>query len=355
MKPEPTLLEPIFSPRIWGSRSLAPLFPEKSNLAEPLGEAWLTGQECRIVNGPFAGRTLGAAWKEMPAEWRGTRLLGEPDFPLLAKFIFPEDKLSIQVHPDDAYAKQHEAAAGARGKTEMWYAVSARPGASLLLGFRNGVTPEQFRQALPRGGLEEMFERLKVYEGDAFFVPAGTPHTIGPGMVLCEIQEYSDLTYRVYDYNRLDSSGKPRDLHVEKALAVMNFGASRGGKIASIQQQSGALKKIYCAACPYFAVEKWEFHEAVSGATSAGQFEILILLSGNGRLRTSDWGKEFRAGQAWLLPAGLGTYTLVPRSLQGSTSGTTLLRAYVPVIEEFEQELMRAGASSAAVSQIVFH
>lgn len=354
MKLEPTLLEPVFSPRIWGSRSLAPLFPEKSNLSEPLGEAWLTGHGCRIANGPFAGRTLGAAWKEMPAEWRGTRLLSEPEFPLLAKLIFPEDKLSIQVHPDDAYASRHEAAAGGRGKTEMWYAVSARPGASLLLGFRKGVTPEQFRQALPSGDLEEMFERLKVYDDDVFFVPAGTPHTIGPGMVLCEIQEYSDLTYRLYDYNRLDASGKPRELHVEKALAVMNFGASRGGKIASVQQESGALKKTYCAACPYFAVERWDFREAVSGATSAGQFEILIFLSGNGRLRTADFGKEFRPGQAWLLPASLGKYTLVPRSLQGSTSGAALLRAYVPVIEEFALNLTQAGAASEAVSRIVF-
>ncbi|HEX9456344.1 MAG TPA: type I phosphomannose isomerase catalytic subunit, partial [Candidatus Acidoferrum sp.] len=129
MRLEPTLLEPIFAPRIWGSRSLGPLFPEKTNLSEPLGEAWLTGRECRIATGPYAGRTLGAAWKEMPAEWRGTRLRDAAEFPLLAKFIFPEDKLSIQVHPDDHYAREHEAAAGGRGKTEMWYAVAARPGA----------------------------------------------------------------------------------------------------------------------------------------------------------------------------------------------------------------------------------
>ncbi|HYL10354.1 MAG TPA: type I phosphomannose isomerase catalytic subunit [Candidatus Acidoferrales bacterium] len=354
MKPEPTLLEPIFSPRIWGSRSLAPLFPEKSNLSEPLGEAWLTGRECRIVNGPHAGRTLGAAWKEMPAEWRGTRLLGEAEFPLLAKFIFPEDKLSIQVHPDDAYASRHEAAAGGRGKTEVWYAVAARPGATLLLGFRKGVTPEQLCQALPSGDLEEMFERVNVSAGDVIFVPAGTPHTIGPGMVLCEIQEYSDLTYRVYDYNRRDSSGRPRELHVGKALAVMNFGASRGGKIPSVQQQAGALKKTYCAACPYFAVEKWEFLEAVGGATGAGQFEVLIFLSGSGRIRSGDSEKEYRAGQAWLLPASLGKYGLVPQSVPRSASGTALLRAYVPELKEFEQKLARAGLPGTAVSRIVF-
>jgi mannose-6-phosphate isomerase len=354
VKPEPTLLEPIFSPRIWGSRSLAPLFPEKSNLSKPLGEAWLTGHECRIANGPYAGGTLGAAWKQMTAEWRGARLLGEAEFPLLVKLIFPEDKLSIQVHPDDAYASREEAPAGGRGKTEMWYAVSARPGASLLLGLRKGVTLEQFRQALPGGGLEEMLERLDVSAGDIFFVPAGTPHTIGPGMVLCEIQEYSDLTYRLYDYNRLDSSGRPRELHVEKALAVMNFAATRAGKIAGLQQQAGTLKKTYCAACPYFAVEKWEFREAVEGATTTGQFEVLVFLSGSGRVRSGDSEKEYRAGQAWLLPASLGKYGLVPQSVPGSACGTALLRAYVPEIKEFEQSLTRAGLPGTAVSRVVF-
>jgi mannose-6-phosphate isomerase len=129
MRPEPTRIEPVFSPRIWGARSLAPLFPEKTNLKEPLGEAWLTGVDCRIVSGPYTGKTLGEAWREMPAEWRGTRLASTTHFPLLVKFVFPTDKLSIQVHPDDAYAALHEQAAGGRGKTEMWYAVSAERGA----------------------------------------------------------------------------------------------------------------------------------------------------------------------------------------------------------------------------------
>ena len=117
LSPEPFRIEPIFSPRIWGSRSLAPLFPNKTDLAEPLGEAWLTGVDCKIVTGPFAAKSLGAAWHEMPVDWRGSALKTVKDFPLLAKFIFPKDKLSIQVHPDDAYASVHEKAAGGRGKT----------------------------------------------------------------------------------------------------------------------------------------------------------------------------------------------------------------------------------------------
>ncbi len=348
MRLEPTLLEPIFSPRIWGARSLEPLFPEKTNLSEPLGEAWLTGHECRIANGSCAGRTLGAAWKEMPAEWRGTRLRDVAEFPLLAKFIFPEDKLSIQVHPDDSYAREHEAAAGGRGKTEMWYAVAARPGAQLFVGFRKGVSPQQFHWALANGTLEDLFERINVSAGDVFFVPAGTPHTIGPGMVLCEVQEYSDLTYRVYDYNRVDSKGRPRELHMEKALAVMNFGPTRGGKVAPIHQKRGPLKKMYCAACRYFAVEKWEFREAVSAETEGGHFDILIFLSGNGRICRGNDGPAYRAGQAWLLPAALGAYQLLPQAQ------TSLLRTYVPDVNEFERRLTNARVAETALSRIVF-
>ena len=351
MRLEPTLLEPIFSPRIWGARSLEPLFPEKTNLAEPLGEAWLTGHDCRMANGPYAGRPLGAAWKEMSVEWRGTRLMDAAEFPLLAKFIFPQDKLSIQVHPDDEYARKNEQAAGGRGKTEMWYAVVARPGAELLVGFRKTVTPERFRQALANGTLEDLFAHLRVREGDVFFVPAGTPHTIGPGMILCEVQEYSDLTYRVYDYNRVDFRGKPRELHVEKALQVMNFTNSRGGEVETLRQERGPLKITFCCACRYFAVEKWEFREAVNAATQAEHFDVLIFLAGKGRIRFGDQQAEYRTGQAWLLPAGLGAYELLPQS---STAVTSLLRAYVPEIKEFERNLSNLGVAEAALSKIVF-
>src|SRR5262245_46077182 len=167
----------------------------------------------------------------MPTEWRGTLFAEPSDFPLLIKFIFPNDKLSIQVHPDDAYASVHEKAAGGRGKTEMWYVVSAQPGARLLAGLKPSVTKEDFRAALADHSLEDLLRSYDVHAGDTFFVPAGMPHTIGPGMVICEVQEYSDLTYRVYDYNRIDAQGNPRELHVDKALTVMNFASFARAKV----------------------------------------------------------------------------------------------------------------------------
>lgn len=348
MRPEPTLLEPIFSPRIWGARSLAPLFPEKINLQEPLGEAWLTGHQCRVASGPFASRTLGEAWHGMPAEWRGTRLANEADFPLLVKFLFPNDKLSIQVHPDDAYAAVHERAAGGRGKTEMWYAVAAEPGAELLLGMKPGASRESFLAALRNASVDGLLERWGVRSGDAFFVPAGTPHTIGPGMILCEVQEYSDLTYRVYDYERLDASSKPRELHVEKALAVMNFGEFAGGRVAPVEVWRGALKKTYLAACRYFAVEKWEFGAAVEAAVGTEQFELLTVLSGTGQIENGGQKRAYERAQAWLLPAGLGAYRILPKP------ETTLLRACVPNLGEFARRLLAEGVKETELDRIVF-
>src|SRR6202048_908113 len=259
VRPEPIRIEPIFSPRLWGSRSLAPIYLEKNNLAEPLGEAWLTGVDCKIASGPFSGKSLGDAWSAMPVEWRGTRLVSCKDFPILVKFIFPQDKLSIQVHPDDAYAAPHEQAAGGRGKTEMWHAVSSEPGARLLLGLKPGTDKEKFLDAMKENRLEDVFQSRPVTAGDTFFVAAGTPHTIGPRMILCEVQEYSDLTYRVYDYGRVDDKGRLRELHIEKAMEVMKFEAEAPSKIIPLQLPSShAVTKTLLSACSFFAVERWE-------------------------------------------------------------------------------------------------
>ena len=175
MRPAPFRIVPTFAPRIWGTRSLAPIFPEKKDLPERIGEAWLTDVRCLIANGPFAGKTLGEAWPGLPAEWRGPRCAEMPDFPLLVKFIFPTDKLSIQVHPNDEYASAHEAAAGGRGKTEMWHVVSAQPGSVLFLGLKAGVTKKEFAAAVGSKSLENLFEVHAVEGKETFFVPAGVP------------------------------------------------------------------------------------------------------------------------------------------------------------------------------------
>jgi mannose-6-phosphate isomerase len=348
MRPEPARIEPIFSPRIWGARSLAPLFPEKINLPEPLGEAWLTGVDCRLASGPFEGKTLGEAWRLMPEEWRGSRLAYTANFPLLIKFLFPNDKLSIQVHPDDAYAAAHEQAAGGRGKTEMWHAVSAEPDAHVLIGLLRKTDQAKFLRAIETGTLEDLFIHWRVQPGDTFFVPAGTPHTIGPGMVLCEVQEYSDLTYRVYDYGRVDAHGKPRELHIQKALNVIQFDFLRGGKASQIRLPASGAHRSLLAACKYFATERWKNFGTLETQSNAGHFDLFVVLAGSGDLTWDGGVAKYQSGHCWFVPASLGQFALRTRE------PTKILRIYLPDLAALRANLEQEGHSVQTIEKTVF-
>jgi mannose-6-phosphate isomerase len=365
VKPEPFRIAPIFFERLWGARSLAPLFPGMHHLKSPIGEAWLTGLDCCVANGPFKGKTLREVWREMPIEWRGKNLVNTTDFPLLVKFIFPTEKLSIQVHPDDVYASEHEQVAGGRGKTEMWHVVSAEPGATLLAGLKPYVTKKQFIEAMEsHKNLEDLFQSHEVSAGNTFFIPAGTPHTIGPNMTICEVQEYSDLTYRISDYGRVDAHGKPRELHVQKALEVLNFDARDYSKRPRVPLLRTPLaENDLLAACPYFAAEIWE-PMVVSCQTDPSHFDLLVVLSGNGVLDGPGFAFPYQQGECWLLPADLGRYYLLagaisPASKNGyeqspKSKPTTLLRTYVPEIQTLRNELLNAGHTKSVLSEIVF-
>jgi len=347
VKIAPVRLSPVFIPRIWGSRDLQPLFAAPPGDAGPVGEVWLTGDQCQFASGPLAGRSLGETWPALPEEWTGRRVRGTPRIPLLVKFLFPEDKLSVQVHPGDDYAREHEAAAGGVGKTEMWYVVSSREGAELRIGLEPGVTRESFCQAIADGTVERCLRPFAVRAGDAFFIPAGTVHTIGPGMVLCEVQEHSDLTYRVFDYGRLQADGQPRPLHIRQSLEVMNFGDQAGGRTEPLRVERGPLLETYLAACPHFVVERWEFSQSIAGATSPDRFELLIVVAGRGRI---EWGSEtipYGPAEVWLIPAALGGYQIVPES------ETSLLRTYVPDLREFTKMLAGQQIEKAAWSRLV--
>jgi mannose-6-phosphate isomerase len=346
----PARLEPIFSPRPWGARSLAPLFPDKSNLAEPLGEAWLTGDDCRFASGPFAGKKLHEAWDEMPTNWSGTEFdSGRTTFPLLVKFLFAQEKLSVQVHPDDAYASERERTAGGRGKTEMWYVIDAGSGAEVLTGLKPSVTRDGFKRSITDSSVEDSLQHVPLLPGDAMFVPAGTVHTIGAGFVLCEIQQNSDLTYRVFDYNRRDADGKSRELHLEKAFDVIRFGPQRGGKVEPAMVARAGVTKTFFTACRYFATERWKLTAPLSAQTSPQHFELLICVEGAGSIR---WGKEsipFAPAQVWLVPAGLGSFQLAPES------SATILRTYPPSsLAAAAAHLAAQGLSEPEISRLVF-
>jgi mannose-6-phosphate isomerase len=337
-------------PRIWGARSLAPIYPDKTNLPEPIGEAWLTGPECKIETGPLAG-PLNQAWLKMRPEWRGTEFASHRtahEFPLLVKFLFPTDQLSIQVHPDDAYARQNEAP-GAVGKTEVWHVVSAEPGATLLLGLVPKVDREKFQSAIKQGGLETFFRRLPVSAGDTFYVPSGTPHTIGPGMILCEVQQNSDLTYRLYDFHRVDAHGNPRELHIEKSMAVIDFDHRKGGKVTPVALPSAnGAKKSLLVACPYFATERWDFSAPHQANSDPAHFELLVILSGRGIIQRSGGSCRYLRGECWFVPANLGEFSVAPES------PTSVLRTYVPNISAMRNQLSRIGVPNSALEQVLF-
>jgi mannose-6-phosphate isomerase len=361
----PSRIAPIFLTRIWGARSLAPLFPEKVNLAEPLGEVWLTAVDCRMASGPYEGKFLGAAWREMPSEWRGSALAHVSEFPILVKFIFPADKLSIQVHPDDAYASVNEQAAGGRGKTEMWHAVTAQPEARVLIGLKPGVDREKFLKALDARTLEQLFEAHPVNPGDTFFIPAGTPHAIGPHMVLCEIQEYSDLTYRVYDYGRTDVHGNPRELHITKALEVTDFTKTRGGgrvlhprDFAGAQLRPGpggnaapplgSRSSHLLAACPFFSATRQDFVSRIETRSTPERFEVAIILSGAGSIEWHGKQAKYQAGECWFIPASLGTFAFQ------AESATAVIRATVPDLTELRGTLLEEGMPVEQLEKVLF-
>jgi mannose-6-phosphate isomerase len=308
----------------------------------------MTGNECRFTNGPFAGQKLGEVWPRMSAEWSGTAIDRSVDFPLLVKFLFTEDKLSVQVHPCDEHATQYEPDIGARGKTEMWYALRARAAAEVLVGLKPSVTTEDFRRAIADGTVEESLTHVPMHAGDAIFVPAGTAHTIGSGLLLCEIQQHSDITYRVYDYNRPDTDGRMRPLHIEKALRVMSFGPQAGGKIEPVSIKRGSVKNTYLAACPYFATEKWEFKADAAEETSPAHFDLLIFIEGHGSIC---WGNEriaYRPTEVWLIPAALGNYQLKP------DKETSVLRTYVPRdVKEFATHLAKQGIKESEIARLI--
>ena len=283
----------------------------------------------------------------MPLEWRGSRLASFADFPVLVKFIFPHDKLSIQVHPDDSYAAKYEQAAGGRGKTEMWHIVSADPGAELLVGLKPGVNKSQFVDAVKQGIVEDLFVRHSVHEGDTFFVPAGTQHAILPGVIVCEVQEYSDLTYRVYDYGRVDAAGKPRDLHLDKALQVTNFSGMQGGKVLPLALHSPDANKHLLAACAFFGTERWDCHKTTPIESDPSQFQLFVILHGTGKFYDAEFSLPYQMGEAWFLPASLSPILLQP------ASATALLRVVIPDREELHRQLRSLGFEDAVLSRVL--
>lgn len=288
-KVAPFRLKPWFSERVWGKRDLRPWY-DSTGTAEPVGEAWLTGPESIIETGLLSGRTLGSI---------SDRIGGE--FPLLVKILFPNDKLSVQVHPDDAQA---QAAGQIRGKTECWYVLEAAPGAAVALGLKPGVDTAQIAASVADGTMEQLLEQVPVSTGDMIFVDAGTVHAIGPGVVLLETQQTSDITYRLYDY------GRPRELHLEQGIAVTKT-QTHAGKVEP-RVMDGCVRLIEQK---YFTVDRFDASFGEIRLTNDGP-ACLVSLSGWGTVKTTAGSTGLKPGQAVVLPEGTGDVVIdVPAPL----------------------------------------
>jgi mannose-6-phosphate isomerase len=288
----------MFVARVWGSRDLRPWYDyamDGGTDRQPIGEVWLTGDDCRVATGPHTGKSLASLFREEPNALLGQ---GTPslDSPLLIKVIFAREKLSVQVHPDDQLAQKY---GQPRGKTECWYALSAEPEARVAVGLKAGVTGDAVRAGIKNGSLEESLQVLPVSAGDMIFVDAGTVHAIWPGSILLETQQNCDLTYRLYDY------GRPRELHVEKSLEAMRL-TTRAGKVAPKTLDDRTILVDQ----DYFCVERIPVKFSRSSSTLPAPDETkpglsyLFAAAGSARITSPSFGEvELPARGIVVLPA----------------------------------------------------
>lgn len=261
MPEQPIRLKPDFRAKVWGSTRLEPWFPPPP---EAMGEVWYQA---------------------------------EPPLSLLPKLLFTSERLSVQVHPDDLQAR---ARGLSNGKTEMWHVLRAEPGATIGLGFKRQLTKHEAREASLSGAIEDLIDWLPVKAGDTVFTPAGTVHALGAGLVVCEIQQNSDTTYRLYDY------GRPRELHLEEALAVADLGPPKHRPVAAGEVRDGELKRL--VKCPYFVTELLVASREVLLAGPRNPYRLLMVLEGAGVIS----GQPYRAGECWLMPSESGEVVVRP-------------------------------------------
>jgi len=307
----PIVFEPIFQERIWGGRKLEELFGKNIPVGKCIGESWeivdRPEAQSMVRDGPLADRSLHDLWVNFREEVFGKG--GDaPRFPLLIKLLDAREKLSLQVHPTEEVAES----LGGEAKTEFWYVAAAEPNAEIYVGLRNTMAREQFEQAVRSGTIADRVHTIPVKTGDAMFLPSGRFHAVGAGNVLVEVQQNSDTTYRVFDWNRVDETGKPRSLHIAEALQCIDF---TDVAPKPVQPNGETL-----AGNTLFEVQKWNL-ESPREIAPPGQFAIVLCLSG--ALRCGDG--EFSAGQFFLLPASMFNRTVRPKR-----EGTSLLRIVIP-------------------------
>lgn len=334
-------LKAIYKEMLWGGDKLGKIYG-KPIPSDRTGESWEAAEHkngCSLIDGgKYDGMKITEALSDMNG--MGTLNEGAEKFPLLIKFIDANDKLSVQVHPDDAYAAELEQ--GELGKTEMWYILDAAEDANLIFGFNKDVTKEEFATAIKEGTLSEVLNFVDVKKGDVFFIPAGRVHAICEGLLIAEIQQNSDTTYRLFDWNRVDKDGNPRQLHIEKGVKVSDTTSSLGlERTVALKYSDGDAERSMLAMCRYFAAE----HIAVKGSAEIfcdeTSFNIITVLDGEGKIN----GLAAKAGDGFIVPAGFGTFSV--------TGDITVIRSFVPSIDAERAKLEKAGFTAEEIDGIV--
>ena len=298
---QPIKLLPAFKDYLWGGTRLKTEFNKKSEL-EKVAESWELSThkdgESVVASGEYKGKKLSEYIAENPYDVLGERARAFDFFPVLIKFIDAKDNLSVQVHPDDEYARKYN---GEYGKTEMWYVLECDEGAQLYYGFKEKITKDEFRQRIENNTLTEVLNSVKVKKGDVYFIEAGTVHAIGKGIVICEIQQNSNTTFRVYDYNRKDANGNTRQLHIEQAIEVAKTEPAKPYK---------SDRENVLASCKYFTVEKADVDGTKSFEISDSCFKSGIAVEGSGVLKLDGFETVFNKGDSIFIPAQNAGFTV---------------------------------------------
>lgn len=310
----PLLMQAPVKDYIWGGTRLRDIYHKVSE-ADKLAESWELS--CHpagpsvIANGPAKGETLAGYLAKNGMELLGTKGKDCKNFPIMIKLIDAKDNLSVQVHPDDEYALKKE---GELGKTEMWYIIDAEPGAELLYGVEKEITRQELADSLQNGTITEICHHAPVKKGDVFFIPAGTIHAIGKGILLAEVQENSNTTYRLFDYNRLGNDGKPRQLHVEQGSEVCSL-----KPLPLVDERKRVALSADCTAellvsCDYFNTYSIELDGSSHLDANEESFHTFTVLEGSLRLTANDEAIDMNAGESVFLPANMGKYSIAGKA-----------------------------------------
>jgi mannose-6-phosphate isomerase len=316
----PLIFQPRYKDRIWGGRELERLYAKNLPAGQPIGESWeisdRPGDASVIANGPLAGKDLRWLMENHSAEiLGGAKPAADGRFPLLCKILDAREKLSLQVHPPAGKAKELKG----EPKTEMWYIADAAPDASLYVGLKRGVTRAEFEKKTASGSVAECFHRIPVRAGDTMFLPSGRVHAIGDGLVIFEIQQNSDTTYRVFDWNRVGLDGKPRELHIAQSLASIDFNDFEPKLVDTPFVTDGKIQKRTLVDDPLFRVKAWKLESGTEGLSTPNKLQIIAVTAGILEIENGSTPLNLSAGQFCLIPAALD------RMLVSTTSKATLL------------------------------